>query len=101
MIRRRELPELDPERLELPTRPKVVEIRTDTYETAIGTEGLEVVVVLEKLTRKEERDQTWARPYEAVIESALLELGEERRPLFWFRSRASDSEACEPEGDDA
>lgn len=91
MIRRRDLPQLDPQRLALPKRPKVVEIRTDTYETAIRTEGLEVVVVLDKLTRAQERDYAWARPYKEIIRTALRELGEERDVLILLRSRASDS----------
>lgn len=91
MIHRRDLPKLDPERLNLPPKPRVVEIRTDTYENAVGGDGLEVVVVLDRLTRAQQVDFTWARPYEAAIESALQELGEERIPMILFRSRAADS----------
>jgi len=73
VIRRPDLPEFDPARLNLPPKPKVVQIRTESYETAVGTEGLEVVVVLDKLTRAQQADRSWARPYRAEIESALQE----------------------------
>ncbi len=95
MIRRRDLPQLDPQRLALPKRPKVVEIRTDTYETAIRTEGLEVVVVLDKLTKAQERDYGWARPFRDVIRLALEEMGEERSVRMLFLSRKSDAERLE------
>lgn len=92
MIQRPDHPQLDPERLDLPPKPKVVEIRTDTYENAVGGEGLEVVVVLERLTRKQKTDSTRSRPYQTVIESALQELWEERIPMIVFLSREGDSE---------
>jgi len=98
MIRRRDLPQLDPQRLGLPKRPKVVEIRTDTYETAIRTEGLEVVVVLDKLTRAQERDYGWAHPYAEAIRSALHELGEDRSLWIRFRSRKTDGERALGQG---
>lgn len=91
VIQRPDRPQLDPERLDLPPKPKVVEIRTDTYENAVGGEGLEVVVELERRTRKQKTDSTWSRPSPTVIESALQEFGEERIPMIVFLSREGDS----------
>ncbi len=97
VIRRRDLPQLDPARLNLPPRPKVVEIRTDSYVNALGDEGLEVLVVVEELSKTQLRDFSWEGPFRAAIRSALHELGEERFPLILFVTRAEDSERFDPE----
>jgi len=94
---RRDLPRLDPERLNLPATPKVVEIRTDTYVNAVGGEGLEVLVVVEELSKAQQRDFSWERPFQVAIRSALHELGEVRFPLVLFVTRAEDSERADPE----
>ncbi len=97
VIQRRDLPQLDPERLDLPPKPKVVEIRTDTYENAVGGEGLEVVVVLERLTLAQWKDFAWARPVREAIRAALEELGEERFAMIHFISQAEDRESRDEE----
>ena len=86
--RRKDLPELDPKELALPPSPGVEEIRTRTYQNAIGEESLEVVVVIQDLTPAQLKDRGWTRPIEQGIRARLDEMGEERFALVLFRQRA-------------
>ena len=58
MIHRREdLPVLDPKKLRFPASPEVAEVRTSTYLNAIGEEGLEVLVIVDRLSPEQEEDR--------------------------------------------
>ena len=88
MIHRREdLPVLDPKQLRFPASPEVAEIRTSTYLNAIGEEGLEVLVIVDRLSPEQEEDLAWTRPIEERIRSELDQHGEERFPLILFRKK--------------
>jgi hypothetical protein len=103
MIHRRDpLPVLDPAELQLPPSPKVAEIRTSTYQNAVGEEGLEVLVLVDELSGEQEHDLTWTKPIHERIRNALFDAGEERFPLILFR-KLSDEDAVHDEeeaGDD-
>jgi hypothetical protein len=79
---------LDLERLALPKRPRVVEIRAKPYVDSLGDRELAVIVVLDEQTKPNER--TWKRlqPINDAIRKALTDAGETRFPYFTFRKRS-------------
>lgn len=80
---------LDPSRLDLPRSPRVLHIRPRLYTDWTGEDGVEVLVVFDRVTKSQERDtRAWLGPIESRIRARLVELGERRLPFFVFKTAA-------------
>lgn len=79
---------LDPETLELPKKPRVVEIRTEPYVDSAGDDELRILVILEEATTG--RDRTWKKlePIQDAIFHALRNAHEPRFPYTRFLKRS-------------
>lgn len=83
MLSDEELAELlSVDRLALPSRPKVVDIKFEEYQDSTGDDALEIHVILDDATPDSQR--RWARigPIEEAIRQALQNAGEARFPYI-------------------
>lgn len=88
MLRNEELAELlSLQNLNLPSPPKVVDVKFEEYEDWTGEESLRVYVILDDRTRDEDWRLDRIQPIQDGIRSALRAAGEERWVYFNFGTR--------------
>src|SRR5205823_3127176 len=78
---------LDPQELDLPEKPRVLEIRAEPYVDSTGDDALEVWVVTDDSATSEELDYDHVKPIEDRIRQALWSQGDERIAYFWIRRK--------------
>jgi hypothetical protein len=79
---------LDLERLALPKRPRVVEIRAKPYVDSLGDRELAVIVVLDEQTKPNERRWKRLQPIDDAIKRALTDAGDTRFPYMTYLKRS-------------
>jgi len=84
---------LDPKKLPLPPKPKVVEIRVRPYVDHLGDDSLEVWIILAEGTTRADRNVQNMRAIRRAISDALLAAGIEEFPYTHFGTRSEIKEA--------
>jgi hypothetical protein len=87
---------LDLQRLSLPPRPKVDEIRWEPYVDSLGEDALRVWITLSDDTRDEDLRGTRS-PIQRAIHDALLREGIDLFPYLRFATHAELAEPIEEE----
>ena len=84
---------LDPKKLPLPEKPKVVEIHVSPYVDHVGENSLRVWVILAEGTTRADRTVQNIRAIRRAISDALLNAGIEEFPYTRFGMRSEIEEA--------
>ena len=84
---------LDPTKLPLPPRPKVVEIRVRPYQDHQGYDAFEVWIILDESTTAEDRKAENTTAIRGVIHDTLLAADIEEFPYTHFARRSEMEEA--------
>jgi hypothetical protein len=84
---------LDPKKLSLPEKPKVVEIRVKPYVDHLGDDALEVWVILAEGTTRKDRDPQNTLAIRRTIGDALLDAGIDLFPYSHLVMRSELEEA--------
>ena len=71
---------LDPKKLRLPAKPKVIDIKVFPYVDHLGTDALRIWVILDDSTTREDRSVDNRRAIRRAIDEALLKAGIELFP---------------------
>lgn len=88
MLSRQELAEvLRLDKLELPQRPRVVDVKYEEYEDSTGDDSLQVYAILDDATPEEEWTWVQVEPIYDAIRSALRAAGEDRWAYFTVGTR--------------
>jgi hypothetical protein len=84
---------LDPKKLPLPEKPKVVDIRVRPYVDHTGEDALEVWIILAEGTTSADWNVDNIRAIRRAISDALLSAGIEEFPYTRFGTRSEIEEA--------
>ena len=84
---------LDPKKLPLPEKPKVVEIHVSPYVDHVGENSLRVWVILAEGTTREDRNVHDISAIRSAISETLLKAGIEEFPYMRLLMRSEIEEA--------